>query len=729
MSKDILLEIGTEEIPAGYLPSVIEQLSTIAEKELKTFRLDVAGLCKNINPVSYTGCKSGVNPALSKDQRKIWVNVWATPRRLILYCENVAEQQTARETEISGPPSKVAFVNSKPTPAAFGFAKKYGVDVSELIVKNDKVYVLKKETSLSTEAVLPEVFRKIISAITFPKTMVWESSRFRFVRPIRWILSLYGKKTIKFQIADVQSSNWTSIRYCKKLKITEPKKFVDILRNKSVIVKQSDRLEMLKKTVMSAIKNTGEISENEDVFETVNNMVEFPTAILCKFDKKFLNLSPAATLPEEIIINTVKKQKNFVVVDEKTKKVLTYFVGVKDGISTNIESIRDGYEKVIAARLEDAEFYFINDTKTKLEEKVERLKGIVFQEKLGTIYDKVLRIQKLSIWLSNNISTFQHSNIPTFQHSNIPTLERLCVLCKADLVTETVSEFPELQGVFGKICATKDGENKTVADGIEQHWWPIKYEGKIPDSIEASVVSIADKIDTLVGDFAIGLTPTGSADPYGLRRAAFGIVRIVIEKKVSFSLKELIIQAITNLPIKVDDNMKIISQLDDFLSQRLDTYLKEKDILQDEIDAVFSGNLVDILDTYNRVVGLHSIRKFPDFEPIATSFKRIGNILRQAGEKGRESEIKEELLEEPEEKELYQKFLDVKNKIEKETEKNNYGTVLQDMVVLRKPIDNFFDKVLIMDKDEKVKNNRLSLLSAIYEQFKKIADFSKINAT
>ncbi|HAX61865.1 MAG TPA: glycine--tRNA ligase subunit beta [Elusimicrobia bacterium] len=688
MNNDILLEIGVEEIPAGYLPGAVEQLKTISEAELKSARLEY----KN-------------------------AEVWATPRRLILHCEDVAAQQISTETEISGPPEKTAFVDGTPTAAAIGFAKKYGVALSELKVVNGKVHILKKEPSLKTETVLPEIFKKIISTLTFPKTMVWESSRFRFVRPIRWILALYGKKTIKFQIADVKSSNLTCARNLKKIKITDPKKHSDVLRNKSVIVNQIDRLDALKKTVASSIRNVkdGGILESDELFETVNNLVEFPTAILCQFAQKFLNL------PEEIIKNTIKKQKNFVIVNEKTKNILTYFVGVKDGISTNIEIIRDGYEKVITARLEDAEFYFKNDTKTKLEEKVEWLKGIVFQEKLGTIYDKVLRIKNLAGWLSKNTSTRQHINTST--------LERLCLLCKADLATETVSEFPELQGTFGKICALKDGENKTVADGIEQHWWPVNYEGEIPDSIEASVVSIADKMDTLTGDFALGLTPTGSADPYGLRRAAYGIVKIAIEKKLSFSIKELLIQSLTNLPLKSDDRVKIISMLDDFIKQRLDTYLKEKDILQDEVDSVLSVRLVDILDAYNRTVAVHSIRKLPDFEPIATSFKRIGNILKQSEKsevRSPKSEVVENLLKEPEEKELYQKLQEAKNKIEQLFKNGDYTAILNELVLLRKPVDNFFDKVLIMDKNEEIKNNRLALLSTIYNQFIKIADFSKI---
>ncbi|MEW6557387.1 MAG: glycine--tRNA ligase subunit beta [Elusimicrobiota bacterium] len=690
MSKDVLLEIGTEEIPARYLPNAVEQLKTLAANELKSARLDY---------------------------KKI--TVWATLRRLVLLIDDISEQQALLETEIAGPTEEVAFINGEPTPAAIGFAKKYNVDIAKLIVKNGKVWITKKEPSLKTENVLPEVFVKIISSLSFQKSMVWENSQFRFVRPIRWILAIYDRKIIKFQIADVKSSNYTYIRYFKKIKVSEPKKYETLLRNKSIIVNQSDRLTALKKSVYSQLENICGVLQTEEIFDTINNLVEFPTAILCKFDEKFLHL------PEEVIINTIKKQNNFAVFEEnkntKTKKVLTYFVAVKDGISTNLDTIKEGYEKVISARLEDAEFYFRNDTKTKLETKVEKLKGIVFQEKLGTLYDKNVRIQKLSNWLSLLLSIS-----PSLHLSNV---ERICLLCKADLATEMVSEFPELQGIYGKICVLKDGENKTIADAIEQHWWPINYDAKLPEIPEASIISIADKIDTLVGDFSLGIIPTGSADPYGLRRFAFGIIRIAIEQKLSFSLRELMIQAISNLPFKVDDRIKILSQLDEFIKQRLSTYLKEKNILPDEIDAVFSSRLDDILDTYNRAVAVNSIRSQPDFEPIATSFKRISNILKQAEKSevgSRKLEVKEDLLKEPEEKELYKKFLDTKNKINNLLKNGDYTAILDEFVSLRKPIDSFFDKILIMDKNEKIKNNRLSLLLNIYSQFIKIADFSKI---
>lgn len=691
MNKDILLEIGTEEIPARYLPATAEQLKTVSEKEFNAARL------------KYKTIKT-----------------YSSLRRLVLYIEDVSESQESFETEISGPSENAAFVGGKPTQAATGFAGKYGVDVSKLSIKNGRVYVLKKEPAHKTEKILPEMFSKIISSLSFPKTMVWEKSGFRFVRPIRWILALYGKKTIKLKIAGVESSDCTYIRYFKKVKITEPGKFINILKNKKVIADPSVRIEMLKNEVSSRARKSGNVLENDEIFETVNNMVEFPAAVLCKFDDKFLSL------PKEIIVNTLKNQKNFAVIDVKGN-ISPYFIGVKDGIAKNTDVIREGYEKVIAARLDDAEFYFENDVKTKLEQKVEHLKGIVFQEKLGTIYDKVLRIKKLSDWLILNCSLASASG-----GLNRSLIERICLLSKADLSTEMVSEFPELQGVFGRLCAMKDGEGKVVSAGIEQHWWPVSYDGNLPESPEASVVSIADKIDTLVGDFSIGIVPTGSADPYGLRRAAFGIIRIAVEKEISFSISELIIQALANMPLDIGGEHrknKVISQLGEFIKQRLNTYLKEKNILADEIDAVLSVVVDNIVNAYNCASAIHSIRKLPDFKPITISFKRIGNILKQAEKPeagSRKSEADEKLLKEPEEKELHQKFLEAKNKIEEAVQNNDYPAALRELISIRKPADDFFEKILIMAQDEQIKNNRLALLSNIHAFFMKIADFSKI---
>ena len=308
-------------------------------------------------------------------------------------------------------------------------------------------------------------------------------------------------------------------------------------------------------------------------------------------------------------------------------------------------------------------------------------------------------------------------------------IERICHLCKADLTTEMISEFPELQGTFGKICLLAEGENKIVADGVEQHWWPLNYDAKIPESNEASIVSIADKIDTIVGDFALGLVPSGSADPYGLRRAAFGIAKIAIVKELSFSTGELSSQALSNLPFDVADKYEVLAQVEAFIKQRLATYLKDNSILPDEIDAVLSTRENNILNLYNRALAIHAIRKLPDFEPIAISFKRIGNILKQSEKSGLifDGGLPDSgLLAEQQEKELYAKFEKAKENVAKVILEGDYKQVLNELVMFRTPVDNFFDKVLIMDKKEEIKINRLKLLYAIYNQFSSIADFSKI---
>ena len=688
MAKDILLEIGVEEIPAGYLTDTAGQLSGICDYIFNDYRVGFRKIC-----------------------------VYSTCRRLVVYAKDVSEKQLLGKKAISGPSEKVAFCDGKPTQVAAGFAGKHGVPVSELFIKDGRACLIKKEPTLNTEQVLPDIFTNIISRLTFPKTMVWEEKRFRFVRPIRWLLAMFGKKIVKFQIADVKSSNLTYLRNGKKIKITAPSKYLAALRNKSVIVEQAPRLEMVKKTVNATVRNTGSVLEGMETFNIVNNMVEFPSAVLCRFDEKYLKLS------QELIIFTLKKQKNFVVIDDK-KKLLPCFVGVKDGISTNLEVIGRGYEKVIAARLEDAEFYLKNDTGTPLEAKVERLKGIVFQEKLGTIYDKTVRIGKLASWLCEILSK-------DYQFDR-RIVDRICFLCKADLVTRTVSEFPELQGIFGRICALQDKEDANVARGIEQHWWPVTYADNVPETLEASIVALSDKIDTLAGNFALGIIPTGSADPYGLRRMAFGIIKICLDQGIRFNLNEMLVKAVQGMPVEVKNSEKVVMLLKDFIRQRFETYpdLKAaKGILYDEIEAVVSPGFCDIVDSYRRVLAVHEIRKLPDFEPISASFKRIGNILRQAGRLTVDSwqlAVDEKLFKEQEEKELYEKFLLVRETTDRLMAENDYIKSLYELISLRKPIDNFFEKVLIMDKDDSVKNNRLTLLSLIHGQFKKIADFSKI---
>ncbi len=686
MSKDILLEIGTEEIPARYLESSAAQLAEICEKEFETAR------------VGY---------------RRI--NVHCTCRRLIVYVRDVSEKQVPKRNVFLGPSEKVAYENGKPTAAAIGFAGKYKVDIADLFVKDGRVCVIKREPSLETEQVLPDLCVSIIKSLSFPKSMVWEQSRFRFVRPIRWIAALFGKKIIRFQIADVKSSNFTCIRHKKKIKISEPGKFISFLRNKSIIADCSSRLGMVKKAVSAAVRSTGgAVRENDENFAIVSNLVEFPSAVLCRFDKKYLSL------PKELIIYTLKNQKNFVVFDGKGE-IMPYFVAVKDGISTNLESIGKGYEKVISARLEDADFYLKSDLKIPFEPNTEKLKGVIFHEKLGTVYDKVSRFSKLAEQLCDNINSSQKINKKV--------VSKICFLSKSDLVTRTVTEFPELQGIFGRICAAASGEEKIVSDGIEQHWRPITYDGELPDTAESSVVAIADKMDSIAGHFAAGNIPTGSADPYGLRRAALGIIKIAIKQRFSFSLKTLIRNAVELLPVEDCSKEKSGNLISDFIKQRLNNYFCELGISADTADAVLSAISDDIYDSYKRGLAVSGVRKQPDFAPIAAAFKRIGNILKQAEKSVSLSEFgppDKNLFKDDSETALFEKFVSVKDEFNACIDVGDYETGLKIFITLRNPVDSFFEKVMVMTGDERIKNNRLSLLYGIYRLFMRVADFSKI---
>lgn len=688
MNKDVLLEIGTEEIPARCVNSAAEQLKEITAAGFAAHRLKYRRL-----------------------------SVYSTCRRLIIYAEKVSEIQAPQETEIVGPPAAIAFAKGVPTPAAVGFAQKYGLAVKDIYKKNGRICLLKKESCRKTNQVLPELFPGIISSLSFPKSMVWESTGFRFVRPIRWVLALMGGNIIKFSIAGVKSGAYTYLRYGKRIKITEPAAFVDTLRNNSIIAESNIRLKMLNQSLAAAVKGIGVITAGNELLELVNNLVEFPSAMLCRFDEKYLSV------PKELIAFTLKKQFNFSVKDS-AGNLLPYFVGVKDGISTTIKPITAGYEKVIEARLADAEFYLKTDTKTKLQDKVPRLKDIVFHEKLGSVYDKMVRITELTRSLAAGLggSVMPDKSI----------LERICILCKADLSTGTVAEFPELQGVFGRICALRDKEPQAVALGIEQHWQPLNYDGVLPEQPEAALVAIADKIDTLTGNFSIGLLPTGSADPYGLRRLSFGIVRIAVEKEIGFSLSDIIGQSISLQRCAVPNPTDVIAKAKDFIKQRFITHLKGNGISQDVIDSALASDFDDILDAYRRVVALNGLRSLPDFESIAVAFKRIGNILKQSDKSGSANflaapaEPEESIFKMAAEKKLYDSYRCVNYSFQDCLKNKEYDRILKLFISMRDPVDSFFEEVLIMDKDEAVKVNRLKLLSGIYFMFRQIADFSRI---
>jgi glycyl-tRNA synthetase beta chain len=700
VADDLLLEIGTEELPATYIEPALRQMEALSQKLFSEERIPFKE-----------------------------IKTYATPRRLILFMKEVAGKQEDLIHEALGPSKKVAFDSQgNPTKAAIGFAKSKGVEVQDLMTrkveKGEYVFVLKKEPGRATLKVLPRILKQIITDISFPKSMRWPQSNIRFARPIRWLLALYGTKTVNFSLGKVKAGRLTrghSLALAKPIMVRNIAKYEELLKNNYVIIDQEKRKKTMEKAIADAIRKTkGKLLEDKELLDEVNYLLEYPTAVLGRFAEKYLKL------PREVLIICLKHHLKYFSLLDIGGKLLPYFVGLKDGISEYMDNVREGYQRVLAARLEDAEFFFKQDSKRKLDENVEKLKGVVFQEELGTLYDKTQRVIKLSEIIAGLAGANCEKSI----------LRRIALLCKADTVTEMVGEFPELQGIMGREYARISGEDKIVADGIYEHHLPLSSSGELPRSLEGAIVSIADKVDTITGDFCVGFIPSGSQDPYGLRRQAHGVTRIILDKRLALPLDRLIDEALGLLKKSANFSRKRLTEISEikdqilqFFRPRLESILTEAGINYDEIEAALAVDFSDLVDAELRARSINKLRKSPDFEPIIIAFKRAKNILKQAGErkiKVQSSQFSENALKETEEKNLYEGFDRIEKETEKFLKKKEYQGALEKLVSLRKPVDDFFDKVMVMVEDKKLCDNRLALLNKIVDLFCKIADFSKI---
>ena len=690
MTKDALLEIGTEEIPASYLEPATEHMKAAAEKYLNERQLSCSA-----------------------------AKVYSTPCRIALYIEGVEEKSKDRTDEILGPSARVGRdEKGNWTAAAKGFASKYGIDTEELTckktAKGEYLCVSNKIAGEKAEKILAECFNELIKGMVFPKSMVWEESGLRFARPIRTIVALYGEKKLKVKAADVKSSNFTFALHSsvnKKVIIKSAEKYIDSLRNSCVLADPVERKKVIEKIIDSVSKRLkANVLKSENLLDEINCLVEHPVAVVGNFDEKYLKL------PREILTNCLAKKQKYFAIEDSSGKLTNSFLGTRNGFSENNEIVKEGYERVLKARLEDAEFFFHKDTATPLSAKIDKLKGVMFQQKLGSVYDKVQRIKELAKYIV--IST--GIKVPDSD------IDRAAGLSKADLVTDMVFEYPELQGVVGRIYAQNDKEKPEVSRAIEEHYWPLNAESKLPSDELSVVLALADKMDTLAGDFAVGLIPSGSYDPYGLRRLVTGIVRILDEKNIHLSIKSFAEKAVSLLPGKSMQNKDVINNLLDFFRTRLEAILENKGYAFDEVRSVIARGCDDIVDARKRVSALNAMRKLNDFESLTTAFKRASNILRQASKTamGIGDSVNETLLIDEPERQLYNDLVTVEYAIRESLERKDYEEALRKIVVIRKPLDNFFEKVLVMADDAKVRANRLALLNYVLKPFYKILDFS-----
>ncbi|MDR1511521.1 MAG: glycine--tRNA ligase subunit beta [Endomicrobium sp.] len=697
--KNVLLEIGTEEIPFSYIEPALKQIERFALKAFSSLGL-----------------------------RYETLKTYATPRRLVLIVENLAKESDDKIEYILGPSLKVAKNdNGEYTQAAKGFALKNGVTPEELIPKStdkgDYLFFLKNTKSKKTEKLLGKFFSELINKISFPKTMLWEESGFKFARPIRNIVALYGSEIIEFKIADVTSSNWTiGLHTCsdEKIKIDFPENYFLTMRNRFVIVEQKKRRKVMKKSMKFAVRNVGNVVVDESLIDEVNYLVEYPSALLCSFDKKYLNL------PSEVLTVCIKKNQKCFLVSDKDNNFSNYFVGVRNGVSKYQEIVKEGYEKVLSARLADAKFFYDNDLKNGLKCNIEKLKGIVFHNGIGTLYEKVERIKRIAFLFNKEFN----------MHISENTLERAIMFSKTDLVSEMVFEYPELQGVIGRIYAFKLGESADVALSIEQHYWPLVASGELPSNDVAFLVSLSDKIDTLVTGFSIGLYSSGSADPYGLRRAGIGFIRMIMEKLPNCDLEYVMRKIFEFLPKNVTNDIKlenVYKKLVNFLCQRIENTFDVEGYNPCEIKAVinilkFNSKLKNLGTLRLKLNALRDTKLVCDFSSVTMLFKRINNILNQAKKQNVDisGTIREDLIVSDTERMVYDVARKLKMEVKDHVINGEYGEIFNKVIKIKPLIDSFFEKVVIMTEDEMIKLNRIFLINYIKDIFVEFVDFSSL---
>jgi glycyl-tRNA synthetase beta chain len=684
MAKTLLLEIGTEEVPAHVMPGILAQLKENAEKTFTGLR------------ISYDSVKTV-----------------GTPRRTALIVEGLADTQADLSKENRGPALNIAFdADGNPTKAALGFARGQKVDAKDLVKKDGYVYAMIHEAGGKTADLLSDTLKGLVDGLNFPNNMHWANLDYKFIRPLRWLVALYGDEVIDFEVATVKSGRTSrGHRFLSEgdFEIPNADSYEKACEDNFIIVDQEKRCAMIRQQVEEvAAANGGKAEIEEDLLEEVLYLVEYPTALCGSFDEKYLKL------PAEAVITPMRDHQRYFPV-LKDGQLLPLFITVRNGGKEHLEIVQHGNERVLRARLEDAQFFFDEDRKKSLEAHGEKLKTVVFQDGLGTIADKAVRLEALAGYIADKLEVSETEKKDAC---------RAAKLAKADLVTGMVCEFTELQGIMGREYAKLDGESAAVAQAIDEHYMPRFAGDAQPASVAGRIVSLADKIDNLVATFSRGLIPTGSQDPFALRRQALGIVNMLNEAKYHICLKGLVNKELDLLNITDEaKRTKLQNDVAEFMKLRLKNVLSEAGIRYDVVDAVF----VDINDMYAvglRAEAVNEAVKAEEAAQTIQAFNRAGNIARKAD--GVEAAVNPDIFVNEVEGVLNDALKLAKAKVENAVAEQNYAVAIDELTKLAAPIDNFFDAVMVMDKDEAVKNNRLGLLKSVDNLICEVADFSKI---
>ena len=682
MAKDLLFEIGAEEIPAGFMPNILGQLKQLAETKLNDAHLPFESIA-----------------------------TYGTPRRLALIVKGLGDTSAEISERHKGPSASIAYdADGNPTKAAIGFARGKGLDVADLVVEDGYIYAETKTAGVPAKDIVTDMLPQLITGLNFPKSMHWGNLDAKFVRPVRWLVALLDEEVIPVEFATVKSGNVTrGHRFlgADEITIKNAASYVDTLKENFVMVDQDARRELISKQLhdIAASKNAS-IVWDDDLLEEINYLVEWPTALCGGFEESYL------ALPDAAIITPMKDHQRYFPLVDQDGKLLPMFLTVRNGSDHSIEVVQAGNERVLRARLDDAKFFFNEDRKKPLIDRQDGLTKIVFQESLGNLADKTERLLTLGRVFSEECELHEDARV---------VLERATELAKTDLTTGMVTEFTELQGVMGKEYALLDGESPEVAEAIFEQYLPRFAGDVLPQTEAGKVLSIIDKIDNIVATFSRGLIPTGSQDPYALRRQTIGILNILLNSEWNISLRPIIVESMNLLNVPTDKQDELLGQVEEFITLRLKNIFLDREVPHHVIDLLLSNNELSVADAEGLVKALLANRIDENVE-LVQAFTRMYNLVKDVTYIG----VDESLLKEDAERALYEMATKASEASIDAWDKNDYDAVVAVPATLVPAINTFFEDVMVMDKDEAIKANRLQLVRLAYSVMAIIGDISAL---
>ena len=682
MAKDLLFEIGAEEIPAGFMPNILGQLKQLAETKLNDAHLPFESIA-----------------------------TYGTPRRLALIVKGLADASAEISERHKGPSASIAYdADGNATKAAIGFARGKGLDVADLVVEDGYIYAETKTAGVPAKDIVTDMLPQLITGLNFPKSMHWGNLDAKFIRPVRWLVALLDEEVIPVEFATVKSGNVTrGHRFlgADEITIKNAVSYVDTLKENFVMVDQDARRELISKQLhdIAASKNAS-IVWDDDLLEEINYLVEWPTALCGGFEESYL------ALPDAAIITPMKDHQRYFPLVNQDGKLLPMFLTVRNGSDHSIEIVQAGNERVLRARLDDAKFFFNEDRKKPLIDRQDGLTKIVFQEGLGNLADKTERLLTLGRVFSEECELHEDARV---------VLERATELAKTDLTTGMVTEFTELQGVMGKEYALLDGESPEVAEAIFEQYLPRFAGDVLPQTEAGKVLSIIDKIDNIVATFSRGLIPTGSQDPYALRRQTIGILNILLNSEWNISLRPIIVESMNLLNVPADKQDELLGQVEEFITLRLKNIFLDREVPHHVIDLLLSNNELSVADAEGLVKALLANRIDENVE-LVQAFTRMYNLVKDVTYTG----VDESLLKEDAERALYEMATKASEASIDAWDKNDYDAVVAVPATLVPAINKFFEDVMVMDKDEAIKANRLQLVRLAYSVMAIIGDISAL---